>query len=38
LSVVTGIAPNDLMDAPDGMIDMMIDVLKQQAKDREKQR
>jgi len=31
LSVETGIAPNDLLDAPDGMIDAMIDVLHQRA-------
>jgi hypothetical protein len=31
LSVETGIAPNDLLDAPDGMIDAMIDVLQQRA-------
>jgi hypothetical protein len=36
LAVVTGIAPNELINAPDGMIDMMIDVLKQQAKERQK--
>jgi hypothetical protein len=32
LSVATGIAPNDLLDAPCGMIETMIEVLNERAK------
>jgi hypothetical protein len=32
LSVTTGIAPNDLLDAPCGMIEYMVDVLNERAK------
>jgi hypothetical protein len=32
LSVATGIAPNDLLDAPCGMIELMVEVLNQRAK------
>ena len=36
LAVETGIAPNDLLDSPDGMIEAMIDVLHERAKAHER--
>jgi hypothetical protein len=37
ISVETGIAPNDLMDAPDGVLESMVIYLKQRSKDASKQ-
>jgi hypothetical protein len=36
ISVETGIAPNDLLDAPDGMLDAILDVLKRRKEERQK--